>query len=619
MKLEKILENINSLEKNAFLKIIDNIIPNNPKNSKKIEKILSDSSSDLKNVDSINIAKIFNLVTEEFSDCIKSEFVNTTSQLDILIDIIIRDGNCVLKRDWFAQLYEKEVNNLKKKTQALKQLLSAEKPDVEEQRIRDYHVYKACVQTAYTNDDENNRDSKVTNDELTILLTLAQGLELSQEEVKLINYLIIPPEKLDIDEVINFLKNIGAVFYSKKNHEVYVADEVVMILRKIREKEIADKFYRRVLKALREPQINMVCRKHNISIKDQPLESKIRQIIKEGISFSNLLQNDIHKDGTSLTEKKKFINDLWTNGLHVSSPLRGVTIEEKIASIIEHFDEVEKDEKVGISIEGYDKLLLELGQTLPSIKKLIQQEFEMQDDNVLNSQFLLDYNIKPIDVLDIIPTEDLKKFIVDRKIKSRGDLCGNILEAYKDSENLYIENYEYIGFRDLAALKENGIIIKETELGLKYEAVTKTIFEKLGFNVDDKLKKKLCTNKDKVDLVINLDNNDLIIIECKTVKESGYNKFSAVSRQIKAYVEKAKKNGFNVVKSLLVAPDFSDDFVNDCGLEFEINLSLITAGSLINILDGFRNSKLKKFPYQLLMKDVLIKEDRILKAIGKQI
>ena len=57
--------------------------------------------------------------------------------------------------------------------------------------------------------------------------------------------------------------------------------------------------------------------------------------------------------------------------------------------------------------------------------------------------------------------------------------------------------------------------------------------------------------------------------------------------------------------------------LNDEILCAGINLSLITAGSLINILDGFRESKHKQFPYQLLMKDVLIKEDRILKAIRK--
>jgi len=34
-------------------------------------------------------------------------------------------------------------------------------------------------------------------------------------------------------------------------------------------------------------------------------------------------------------------------------------------------------------------------------------------------------------------------------------------------------------------------------------------------------------------------------------------------------------------------------------------------------LDGFRNSKHKQFPYNLLMRDVLIQEERILKAIDK--
>lgn len=104
------------------------------------------------------------------------------------------------------------------------------------------------METAYNNDYENNRDSKITDDELSILLTLTNQLELSQEEVKLINYLIIPPEKSDIDTVTTFLKNIGVIFYSKKNNLIYVADEVVRVLRKIRKKEIADKYFRRVLK-----------------------------------------------------------------------------------------------------------------------------------------------------------------------------------------------------------------------------------------------------------------------------------------------------------------------------------------------------------------------------------
>jgi hypothetical protein len=166
-------------------------------------------------------------------------------------------------------------------------------------------------------------------------------------------------------------------------------------------------------------------------------------------------------------------------------------------------------------------------------------------------------------------------------------------------------------------LKENGINIKESELGIKFEELTKTIFCKLGLSVDEKLRKKLNTSKDKIDIIISLNNNDLIIIECKTIKESGYNKFSAVSRQMKSYSSLAERNNYKVVKSLLIAPDFSDDFINECGLDYEINLSLVKASTLINILDGFKISKHKQFPYNLLMKDVLIQEDRILKAIDK--
>ncbi|MDA3861644.1 MAG: hypothetical protein PF445_10490 [Melioribacteraceae bacterium] len=188
MKLEQILDNVNSLEKNSFLKIIDNTITKGTKNPKEIEKILSDNNKNLKNIDNINIAKVFELVSDEFSEFIKSEFLNTTSQLDIIIDIIIRDGNSLMKLDWFAMLYDTEVKNIKKKTAELAFQLEQEKSEIGEQRKRDYNIYKACVKTAYLNDVANNRESKVTSDELSILLTLANELELAQVEVKLRNY-----------------------------------------------------------------------------------------------------------------------------------------------------------------------------------------------------------------------------------------------------------------------------------------------------------------------------------------------------------------------------------------------------------------------------------------------
>lgn len=607
---------LNSFEKNAFLKIIDGILAGKPKNAQVVDKILMDSSRELKNMDNVNVAKVFGLVEGEFAEYVKAEFMKTSSQLDILIDIISRDGNCIMKQDWFARLYEKELSAFQKKLKAFRQSLDAEKSDISEQRKRDYKVYLACLQTAYCNDETNNQDRKVTSDELSILLALSNQLGLSQEEVKLINYLILPVKKLDIDTVINELKSIGVILYSKKNSTIYVADEMARLLRKVRGKEVADKFFRRVLRLLREPQLNLICKHHGIDWR-LPLEQKIKEIINEGISFSGMLMHDVHREGTKLSDKKQFINDLCDKGLQIDPPLKGVVMEQKVANLIQYFEDIERDEKVGISIEGYEKMLLEMGALIPGLNKQLKNEFELQEEQVANSSYLLDYNIKPRDVLEIVAEKELETFCKTKQIKTRGDLILNILDTYKDAENLYLENYENIGFRNLAALKENGLAIKETDLGLKFEELTKNIFGNLGFHVDEKLRKQMNTAKDKVDILINLGNNDLILVECKTAKESGYNKFSSVSRQLKAYANLAKANDCKVVKSLLVAPDFSDDFVKECGLEYELNLSLITASSLVEIWKGFKSSKHKQFPHNLLMRDVLIQEERVLKAIGK--
>jgi len=614
MKLEKILDTLNSFEKNSFLKIIDNIYSNNPKNKPAIDKILSENSKDFKNIDNINIVKVFNLVQEEYYEHLAAEFVEIDSQLDIVTDILTQDGHCISKIDWFARLYESELVQLNSKLKEFNKMINSEGSDIDPTRRRDYDIYKTCILKAYQNDDEKNQERKISTEEQSILITLAKKLELSQEEIKLINYSVLPVNKKDVDSLINDLKNIGVIFFAKKVNTVYVAQEIVAILRRIRNKQVADKFFRRVLRQLREPQINLVCKKHNIDRK-LSLDQKIERIISEGTSFSDVLMSEIFKDDITLTERKKFLNELCEKQLKINPPLKGVTLEEKIANLIKYFSDIENDDRVSISIDGYQKLLKELKETLPSVNTTLKNMFELQEVNVLDSSLLLDYNLKPRDLLEIVKDDDLQKFCELKSIKVRGDIITNILDNYKDAENVFLENYENIAFRNYNSLKENGIQLAEAEIGVKFEDLTKGIFTKLGFNVDENLRKKLNTSKDKIDIVINLGNNEIILIECKSVKDSGYNKFSSVHRQLKAYRDLAVLNNFKVIKSLLVAPEFTDQFINDCEIEYELNLSLIKASSLINILAGFKESKHKKLPYELLMRDVLIQEERILKAI----
>lgn len=614
MKLEKILDSLGSLEKNSFIKVIDNIINKTPKVHKEIDNILSSADRGLKSVDSQNVAKIFNLIENECLEYLKEEFQDTSSQLDILIDIIIRDGNCIIKQDWFSRLYDKEIKHLKTKLKQLKSDLDNDKSDLSNARKRDYQIYSNCLKTAYHNDIVNNREAKITTDELSILLTLAKELGLSQEETKLINYSILPIVNMDINEVINSLKNIGVIFYSKKDTTIYVADEMVRILRKLRKKEVADKFLRRTLKIMRPPVINQIARNHNIDRKLDNSE-KIEEIIKEGVSLYSILSEDIYKEETTLTERKKQLTEVFEKGLNLNG-LKGSTLEDKITSLIEYFENVEKDDKVGISIDGFEKMLSELYISLPKLDKQLKNQFELEEKLTISANFFLDYNIKPRDILDLIEKDDLSKFIKDFGIKQRGDDVLNILENYKDAENLYLENYENVAFRDYNQLKENGIAIKESELGVKFEELTRTIFSKLGFNVDEKLKKSINTNKDQIDILLNLGNDEVIIVECKTNKEKGYNKFSSVSRQLKSYQKLAESNNFRIVKTLLVAPDFSDDFITDCEMDMEMNLSLVKASSLMKIFEEFKTSKHTNLPH-VLFRDVVINEERIIKALKK--
>ena len=615
MKLEKVLDLLNSFEKNSFLKIIDGIISENPSLNEKIDSILSDSSRELKNMDTLNIVKVFNVVEDDFKKYVHNEFVHTTSQLDILTDILTRDGNCIMKQDWFARLYEKEIKTLEKSLKNFNSHLQSENGEIDLQRLRDYKIYRQCLKTAYENDDLHNEDRKITSDEQSVLYTLSKQLELSQDEIKLINYSIIPICVLPVDDLINDLKNIGVIFYSKKNNTVYVAQEIVKILREIRGKEIADKHFRRILKQLREPQINMVCKKHNIDWR-QPLDKKINEIINKEISLVNLLENEIYREGTYLNDRKKFINELNEKSFNIPNPTKGNTIEEKIQNLIDYFNEIEADEKVSISMDGYENLLVDFNNTIQGANETIRQHFELQEENVLDISFLLQYNLKPRDILEIFDENILKDFCEKKQIKTRGDLIENILDSYMDTGNLYLENYENIASRKLNVLKENGIQISDHEIGIKFEELTRTIFTKLGLKVDENLRKKINSKHDKADIIINLGNNEVMIVECKSVKESGYNKFSSVKRQLKAYFDMAEKNGLKVVKSLLIAPEFSDEFINECELEYELNLSLIQASSLYSILEGFKNSKRDQFPYKLLLRDVLIREERILKAIS---
>jgi hypothetical protein len=613
MRISEILSRVNTFEKNNFLRVIDQIIAQKPKNYKRIDKILSQIDGQIKNADNLSVENVFLLIEEEYNQCIKEEFKNSTNQLDIIVDILIRDGNSLMSREWLLTLYNKEIKEIRRRVKEVQQYLSEDNDD---SRIRDYKIYQACVKTAFVNDIANNSEKKVTTDEQSILNTLVDGLDLSHEEVKLINYTVIPVQKLDIDELITYLVKSGILFYSKKNYQIYVPDEVIKVLRKIRGKEVPNKIYKRVLKELKSSQINLIARKHGIPFKLSQ-EEKQKMIISEGIKFSNLLINTIHKPGTTKTEKKKEVSDIIEKRLGISDRIKGASLEDKVSNLIEYLNQKDEEDNISISLHGYERLLKDLDNSLKKFEKLVRTEFELEDKESLTADTLLMHNLKPLDILYVLDEEQLKSFCESNGISTRGNEFKNILDAYRDTQNLYLENYIHISNRDLNTLKANQIDIKESEIGVQYEALTKLIFEELHLNVDDKLRQKINTAKDKIDILLKLSEDEVIVVECKTKKDRKFSTYSSASRQIKAYKTLAEKNGFRVLKTFIVAPNFTEDFINECGLDYELNLSLITSEALIEIYNAFKKSELKEFPYKILLRDVLIDSKRVVKSILK--
>ena len=132
-------------------------------------------------------------------------------------------------------------------------------------------------------------------------------------------------------------------------------------------------------------------------------------MINDGIGIRNILQFDIHKEGTTLTDKKKRVNEIVEKGLNLDH-LKGTTISAKIDSLITYFIEIEKDEKVGISIEGYKILLSDLQKTIPKSRQIVQKGFEIQSEELMDANLLLEYNLKPRDILEILDDAEIKGF-----------------------------------------------------------------------------------------------------------------------------------------------------------------------------------------------------------------
>ena len=116
----------------------------------------------------------------------------------------------------------------------------------------------------------------------------------------------------------------------------------------------------------------------------------------------------------------------------------------------------------------------------------------------------------------------------------------------------------------------------------------------MGLNVDEELRSEINTVKDKADLIIST-SDDVIVGEMKTYKGRGYSSYSSLARQTKSYVKLCEQHGKNVTQVLVIAPDFTDDFIEHAELDPDINISLLEAKGLYDIYEAYRSKKNPRF------------------------
>jgi len=613
MRLLSLLGFINQIEKNSFLKILDELSLAARKTTlePEVERILLETDRKLKNVDDASISSLFRTLSESYGKYLTNKISFGDRQFGVLVDILIRDGNAIMSREWFAELYKAELVRLKNQVKGFAPELETGADAVTRtERQRDYFTYYRCVQEAYENDLIHNRESRISWDERSILNTLAAALDLSLEEVRAIEFNVLAIEPLDLDAAISLLKEAGVIFYQRKTCTLYIADEVVWLLRSQRGIKVANKYQRRVLRHLTDSELNRVGKRHGLD-KKLDRNTQIVELLKSGINLESILTSEIFREGTAKSDRANRVQSLMQKELEIELSKFGRNLEQKVASLIGYFQHLETEDAVTLSADGFEKLLEALRVGCPELNGRVRRDFELQPTEVLEGELLTSYSIGPRDVLYLLKKSELKAFCKEQEISGRGNLIANVLKKYRNIDDLLLENIQLVGGRDLLGLQEKGLSVRETELGALYEKLVKKAFQKLDLTVDDRLAGKLNTKRSKMDVLINLGNNEVVVVECKTKKDKHYGNYSGVKRQLSAYEKLCVDRGFHVRHVLIVANEFSEDFVGEAEYDEELSLSLLTSSGLARVVQGYEDSSRTEFPIKLLLKAGLLNADRI--------
>ncbi|MCH8529741.1 MAG: hypothetical protein LAT65_02705 [Saccharospirillum sp.] len=624
MKLNQVLSTLNQIEKSKFINLLDRLCVSAESCNITVSETLDKVNRQIKDASGSEITQLFNAVNSEFRKAISEQIAMSGASMRLLVNILSRDGNSFARISWIEQLYMKEWHAMCELAKDIEQQIAN---DVEQNfgHGHRFRIFRECVNEAYQNDRRSNRDSVITDDERGILNVLAKSLRISSDEAAAIEHLVNPVKsgKDTVDVCIQGLRDIGVLFIKRKSSEVIVADEVVEILNEIQGKALADKHLLRMLRTFSDAELSNILKTYGKRIRSVSRAEKISVCLHSGLSVYDILSRDLFSDNEGVSQRKERLKTLM-NDLDMDVEKLGTTLEERIEVILGSLKGAAEHEFNMLSAASYKEMFDEISrqfsgadieESKETLKDRIRKEFELESTEEISTDRLRALTITPLDVLYALSNEEIKDLRDKFNLSKRGNPRTHIINAFESAKDRLIENYGALARRDMKHLREHGIEVTEAEVGVKFEEATKAILEGLELTVDEDLRKEVNTAKDKVDIILSISDDDIIIGEAKTCKNGDFAKYSSTSRQVKAYANRCENYGKRVAQVLIVAPRFSSDFVNSAEMDPEINISLLEADGLKLIYDSFKSKRKASFPPKLLSKGGLLKAELIARSL----
>lgn len=614
MKLNQIMSSVTQREKSKFIAILDKLCLDAAEGDKSLTRKIESIDGQIKNASGTEITQLYSAVKDFFMSELKKQLSMNSAQISLLINILTRDGNCVARISWIENLYLREWDSVDALAKEIQEEINSTNLSGLSDRGKVLSTYHACMTEAYENDVRCNRDARVTDDERGILNVLSTCIGTAADECIAIEHLVDKIPKTGVVEALNTLRDMGVIFISKQRQEVLIPEEIVFLLNEIQGKDLSDKHRLRLLRTFSDAELSNILKAHGRKIRGVSRAEKIRIIIHSGLNAREILSTGMHAPEDNQSYRKERLKQL-IHDLDIETSKIGSTLDDRIMLIISSLAGANEKEFNAISTSGFKDLLITLEGHYPEIISIIKVQFELEDSEIVDSDKLRTVGITPYDILFLLSNEEVKAVRQSMELPKRGNPRLSILECFANATDKLIENYELLARRDINKLREVGAEISESDIGIKFEEVTKVIFEMLGLNVDEEARKAINTNKDKADIIVKLSDSDIIIGEAKTCKSGDFAKYSSTSRQVKAYATRAEAIGKRVAQVLIIAPSFSEDFIESAEMDTQVNISLLEARGLKLILDTFKSRRNPKFSAKLLTKGGVLKAELIAKTI----